>query len=150
MGGILGRGRMVEDYPRNVRIHVKKITSTVLGRERIKRCGNEGQHRYLDDTGYTTLRFLQAAISFIPVALDDGADMSNAAFIFAQPGRQFVIEAGQRDWEYYFSEDQSRNISGRCVRKPLARYLWDNFKSVVCRIVPAAIGGSALKALMWG
>lgn len=122
---------MVNDYHRKVRIRVVKITSTSLGRELIKRCGNEGNHLYLDDTSRKTLRFLRAAISFIPAACDDGADMSNAAFIFAQPGREFVIEAGDRDWEFYFSEDQYGSICGRCVRMRLRHYVWDKAKSAV-------------------
>lgn len=115
-------------------MNVSQITSPVLGREILKRCGNEGQHQYLDNTRYTTLRFLRAAISFIPDALEDGADLGNAVFIFAQPGRQFVIQAGNGDWEYYFSEECNGEIYGRCVRKPLSRYIWDGFKSVVRRI----------------
>ena len=125
---------------RNVRIYVNQITSPVLGRELVRRCGNEGQHRYLGDTGYTTLRFLRAAISFIPDALDDGANLRNAAFIFAQPGREFLIQAGRGDWEFYFSEDDRGDISGRCVRKPFRRYIWDGCRSIICR-VSCAVGG---------
>ena len=71
--------------------HVKKISSTFLGREITKRCGNEGQHNDLEEKDKTTLKFLQAAISYISVATNMGADLSNAAFIFSQPGKEFVI-----------------------------------------------------------
>lgn len=129
--GFLGRGRMVQDYRRKIRIYVNKITPAALGQELLKQCGNEGRHAYLDATRYTTLRFLRAAISFIPDACDEGADMRNAAFIFAQPGREFVIKAGHGDWEFYFLEDQFGSICGRCVRKPFRHYVWDKTKSVV-------------------
>ena len=33
-----------------------------------------------------------------------GADISNAAFIFSQPGRDFVIQTGNDDWEIFFDE----------------------------------------------
>lgn len=90
--------------------------------------------------GRTTLKFLRAAITFIPDAMCEGADMRNAAFIFTQPGREFLIKAGNGDWEFYFSEDEyGGDIWGRCVRKPLRRYLWDGVKSVV-RCIGSAIG----------
>ena len=88
----------------------------ILGKEITKRCGNEGRHKDLKKSGETTLRFLQTAISFVPDAIKDGADLTNAAFIFAQPGREFVIKSGNGDWEFYFSEDDSDEILGRCVR----------------------------------
>lgn len=131
---------LFKNYSRNVKIFVNEITGPVLGRELVRRCGNEGQHRYLDAAGSTTLRFLRAAISFIPDALDDGADMRNAAFILSQPGREFLIQAGDGDWEFYFAEDQYGQIYGRNVRKPFLRYMWDNAKSIVSRI-GSAIGG---------
>lgn len=143
---------MVEHYSRDVRIYVNEITSPVLGREILRRCGNEGQHPYLDGTGRATLKFLRAAISFIPDAMYDGADLRNTAFIFAQPGREFLIKAGNGDWEFYFSEDEYGDIWGRCVRQPLRRYLWDGVKSVV-RCIGSAIGrylpifGSTTQAL---
>ena len=78
--------------------------------------------------------------------------MSNAAFIFAQPGREFVIKAGGGDWEYHFSEDESGRIWGRCVRLPLRYYLWDRAMEVVRCFGSAigglfSIGGSTLRAL---
>ena len=33
-----------------------------------------------------------------------GTDLSNAAFIFSQPGRDFVIQTGNDDWEIFFDE----------------------------------------------
>ena len=33
-----------------------------------------------------------------------GADLSNAAFIFSQPGRYFVIQTGNDDWEIFFQK----------------------------------------------
>ncbi|KAJ7389458.1 hypothetical protein OS493_031427 [Desmophyllum pertusum] len=113
---------MAQSYP--LRIYVDEITAPVLGRELVRRCGNEGQHRYLDAIGHTTLRFLRAAISFIPDALNDGGNMRNAAFILSQPGREFLIQAGSGDWEFYFSEYANGAIYGRCVRKPFLRYVW--------------------------
>lgn len=150
--GFLGRGRMTKSYSRDVKIFVNEITPATLGRQVVRRCGNEGQHGYLDAAGYTTLQFLRAAISFVPDALDDGADMRNAAFILSQPGREFLIQSGNGDWEFYFSEDQYGEIYGRNVRKPFLRYLWDGAKSVVCRIGSAiggllSITGSSLRAL---
>ena len=140
-----------QSYRRNVRIYVNKITPPVLGRELVRRCGNEGKHRDLDATHYTTLRFLRAAISFVPDALDAGCNMRNAAFILSQPGKEFVIQAGNGDWEFYFSEEANGDIYGRCVRKPFIRYVWDGFMSVVRRIGGLfSIAGSATKlALGW-
>ncbi len=110
---------------------MKKITSTVLGKEITKRCGNEGKHRDLNKTGQTTLRYLQTAISYLPDAIETGADLTNAAFIFAQPGREFVMKSGKGDWEFYFSEDANDKILGRCVRegrKPVLSTFWNDCK----------------------
>ena len=143
---------LFKQYSRDVKIFVNEITGVTLGRELVRRCGNEGQHRYLDAAGYTTLRFLRAAITFVPDALDDGADMCNAAFILSQPGREFLIQSGSGDWEFFFAEDQYGEIYGRNVRKPFLRYVWDGAKSLVCRIGSAigglfSIVGSSLRAL---
>lgn len=78
--------------------------------------------------------------------------MRNAAFILSQPGREFLIQSGNGDWEFYFSEDQYGEIYGRNVRKPFLRYAWDGVKSVVRRIGSAiggllSITGSSLRAL---
>ena len=108
--------------------HVKKISSTFLGREITKRCGNEGQHNDLEEKDKTTLKFLQAAISYISVATNMGADLSNAAFIFSQPGKEFVIQAGNGDWEFFFSEDLKNIIHGHCVRKA-SRGFWKSCSS---------------------
>lgn len=129
-----------QHYRSDVKIYVREITAPVLGRELIKRCGNEGEHPYLDRMGRTTLRFLRAAISFIPDAQDDGGNMRNAAFILSQPGQEFLIQAGNGDWEFYFAEEADGQIYGRNVRKPFLRYMWDGVKSVVSRI-GSFIGG---------
>ena len=116
-----------------MRIHVDYITGPVLGEELLKRCGDEGseQRSKLDDAGYTTLRFLQTAISFLPEAMADGADLRNTAFIFAQPGREFIIISGNGDWEFYFEQSNDGNVYGRCKRMPLRWYIWDK---VTCAV----------------
>ena len=108
---------LFKDYPSDMIFYVKKISSTFLGKEITKRCGNEGQHNDLEEKDKTTLKFLQAAISYISEATNMGADLSNAAFIFSQPGREFVIQAGNGDWEFFFSEDLKNTVHGHCVRK---------------------------------
>ena len=129
---------------------MKEITSPILGRELIKRCGNEGHHPYLDEQGKTTLKFLRASISFIPEVIEVGGDLCNASFIFSQPGREFVITSGNGDWEFYFSQGYGDEIYGRCVRKPTLRYIWDNVTSTVRRIGSflLPIVGPQLLALM--
>lgn len=126
------KSRMTSDYPEDMIFYVKKISSTFLGREITKRCGNEGQHNNLEEKDKTTLRFLQAAISYISEATDLGADLSNAAFIFSQPGREFVIQAGNGDWEFFFSEDLNNTVHGHCVRKgpkQATRSFWNSCSS---------------------
>ncbi len=93
-----------------------------------------------------TLQFLRAAISFIPVAMGDDANMRNAAFILTLPAGDFMIQAGNGDWEFVFTQEQDGNIYGRCVRQPVLRYMWDAFRSVVVRI-PLSIAGPSLLAL---
>ena len=138
-------------YSRDVKIFVKEISGVTLGRELVRRCGNEGQHRHLDAARYTNTQFLRVAISFVPDALDDGADMCNAAFVLSQPGREFLIQSGSGDWEFYFAEDQYGDIYGRNIRKPFFRYVWDGVKSVVRRIGGLlSIAGSSLRALKGG
>lgn len=66
--------------------------------------------------------------------------MCNTAFILSQPGREFLIQSGSGDWEFYFAENQYGKIYGRNVRKPFLRYVWDGAKSLVRRI-GSAIGG---------
>ena len=129
---------------------MREITSPVLGREIIKRCGNEGQHPHLDQKGKTTLKFLRASISFIPEVIDVGRDLSNASFIFTQPGGEFVIIAGNGDWEFYFSQSYDNEIYGRCVRKPTLRYIFGKVSSTVRRIGSflLPIAGPELLALL--
>ena len=86
---------------------------------------------YLDGHDQTTLEFLKAALYFLPTALEDGADLGNAVFLFAQAGSEFVIKAGNGDWEYYFSEEYPNQITGTCVRKPWLRFFWDKVLFIV-------------------
>ena len=126
-----------------------QVTPPVLGQEVIKRCGEEGSEKrqQLNNAGKTTLRFLTAAIDFIPMAMDDGADMKNVAFIFAQPGKQYLIKAGKGDWEFYFAQDANTgNVYGRCVHITMAHYIWDMITSVFRR-VGAAISQKMLSIL---
>ena len=97
---------------------------------------------YLDSHDRTTIQFLKAAIHFLPTALEDGADLTNAVFLFAQAGSEFVVKAGSGDWEYYFSEEYSGKITGKCVRRPWLRFIWDKVSSTVRRI-----GGTLLSAI---
>lgn len=64
-------------------INVPEITVPRLGRIHMQKCGNEGNHPYLDETKKVTLKFLRAAIDFIPLALDVAGDLENASFFFA-------------------------------------------------------------------
>jgi len=112
---------------------MEEITVRALGKVLTAECGNEGRHLYLNDEEKVTLQFLREAISFVPFALATGADMRNASFLLAQPGREFAIVAGKGDWEFYFCYDQYGAIFGYCVRKPWIRYAWDSIKSIVCR-----------------
>ena len=81
------------------------------------------------------MRFLRTAYSFIPDATDDGANMRNCAFILRQRGREFVVISGDGDWEYDFCEDADGEIYGRCIRKPFLRYVWDEAKSSIVRLL---------------
>lgn len=117
MGNSKSRSRMVEDFPSDKIIDVVEISGGVLGREITERCGNEGNHANLKKSEETTLRFLRNAITVRAEAIEDGADLTNAAFIFMLPGREFVIRAGDGDWEYFFSDDDRNEVSGQCVRK---------------------------------
>ena len=140
----------LQQFSDNVFIHVPEITAPVLGRVLLRKCGNEGRHPYLDRAGQATLKFLRAAISFIPFASAAGADLSNASFIFSQPGREFVIKAGKGDWEFYFYQGYGGDIYGHCVRKPMLRYIWDGVTSAVRRVGTflLPIMGPTLLALM--
>lgn len=124
-GSIIRRRRVATHIPDKT--YVQEITPVELGRFLVKTCGNEGQHPYLDEKGKTTLKFLRASIAFIPEAIAEyGANMRNGSFIYAQPGNEFVITAGNGDWEFKFSQSQNPNeISCDCLRKPMWRYLWD-------------------------
>ena len=120
-----------------------EITKISVGREKMRRCGNEGANyrRYregiIDYEEYleteTTKQIMEAAISFIPDAEEDGADLTNAAFILSQPGRSFVIRAGDGNWEYVFEKEYDGEIYGRCVRKPFLRYIYNKATNIVSR-----------------
>lgn len=108
---------LFQDYPTDRIIDVNEISGGVLGREITRRCGNEGNHTNLRKSGQTTLKFLRTAITVRELAIEAGADLTNAAFIFSLPGREFVIRAGDGDWEFFFSEDDQGEVHGPCVRK---------------------------------
>ena len=124
-------------------IKVREISNVAIGQVEVRRCGNEGSpwRRYEDnEITYeeymaieTRRRILRAARSFIQDAQDDGADMKNAAFILSIPGRDFVIKAGDGDWEYIFEEDEYGVIYGRCVREPFRRYIYNKVTNAVSR-----------------
>lgn len=108
----------------------------------MKICGNEGHHPYLSETGKLTLRFLRAAIDFIPTALKISGDLSNASFLFAHPGNELVIKAGDGEWEFYFSQRADGTIHGRCVHMPDRIYIlnvckWFFFKYFGIPMAPA-------------
>lgn len=108
----------------------------------VRCCGNEGNHKNLDETGQVTLKFFRVAITFIEQAENEGADMENAAFIFQQPGSERLIQSGKGDWEYLFLEDPQCNIYGRCVRQPLMRYILDKVKGII-----KAVGKTIFKSI---
>lgn len=122
-----------------------KITALALGAE-VRKIEDES---YPDGHDETTIKFLKAAIHFLPMALDDGADLTNAVFLFAQAGKEFVVKAGRGDWEYYFSEENSNQITGKCVRKPWLRFFWDKVSSAVCRFGETllSLGARSIRAL---
>ena len=97
----------------------------------------------------TKIKFLKAAINFLPMAMEDGADLRNALFIFAQSGREFTVKAGKSDWEYYFSEDSTNTITGKCVRRPWLRFIWNGITSTVSRVCGPmlSLGPTIVKAL---
>ena len=78
-----------------MRIRVDHITGPVLGKELLKRCGDEGSEQRLNltDGVRRVLRFLTEAIFFMPlrVVMNEGADLQNTAFIFAQPGKELIL-----------------------------------------------------------
>lgn len=118
-----------------VHVRVNDINERTLGKEILRRCGNEG-------------RYQRAAISFVPDARGDGVDLTNACFILHQPVGSFVIKSGNGDWEFKFSQDDRGNISGTCERQPLRRYLWDGFNSVVkCvgKVIFRAVAGEGTR-----
>lgn len=143
---------LYQDYKIKVIIKVKKITVPIIGEEITSRFGNdEEEWEKLDKTDSVTLKFLKAAHSFIPQAKEAGTDFKNAAFIFAQVGREFVIKAGNADWEFYFSEEDDGKIRGKCVRKgSWLRYVWDPIKETVIsfgKTVLNAISSRAAKQI---
>ena len=71
------------------------------------------------------IKFVEEVINCIPLANEDGADFENNAFLFNPPAGHFIVIAENSDWEYYFSEGGSNNITCKCVRKPRLMYLWN-------------------------
>lgn len=130
-----GNQGMAKQFSGVETINVQESTVPRLGRILVQKCGNEGNHPYLDETKKVTLKFLRAAIDFIPLALDVAGDLENASFFFAHPGNDFAIKAGKEDWQFYFSHLADGTIHGRCVRKPTLHYIWDEFKKVISRYV---------------
>ena len=128
-------------------IALKEISKLAIGRVEVRRCGNEGsaERRYADnEITYeeykaieATRRILRAARAFIPDAQDDGADMKNSAFILSIPGRDFVIKAGDGDWEYVFEEEDGE-IYGRCVRQTFLRYVYNKATNTIGRVLSFA------------
>ena len=72
-----------------------KITALALGAE-VRKIEDKS---YPDRHDETTIKFLKAAIHFLPMALDDGADLTNAVFLFAQAGKEFVVKAGRGEFQ---------------------------------------------------
>ena len=118
------------DYPRNAKIIVNKITSLVLGAE-VRKVEDRGRPSEHDRT---KIKFLKAAINLLPMAMENGADLRSALFIFSQPGREFTVKAGKGDWEYSFSEDSINSIADKCVRKPWLRFIWNGTTSTGSRV----------------
>lgn len=82
--------------------------------------------------------------------MDAGADLTNAAFIFAQPGSEFVIKAGGGDWEFYFTEESDGEIRGHCVRiGSFCRWAWDKSVGNFARILGGFVV-SAVLPVVWG
>lgn len=127
-----------------------EITLPRLGQILVETCGNEGRHRFLSEDEKATLNFLREAISFVPSALQDGADMRNTSFLFAQPGREFAIISGNGDWEFVFSQEANGEICGHCVRMPRLHYIWDRFKKSIYTVgrIFLPIAGPTFLALL--
>lgn len=66
--------------------------------------------------------------------------MTNAAFILSQPSKDFVIKAGDGDWEYIFEEEADGEIYGRCVRLPFFRYVYRKGKGLACSFLKRLVG----------
>ena len=73
---------------------VGKISATTLGKEIIRRCGNEGQCDSNTHAQSLIRNFLQAGITFLPDAEKAGVDLSKVTFIMALPGSEFVLKSG--------------------------------------------------------
>ena len=83
-------------------INVPEITVPRLGRILVQKCGNEGNHPYLDETKKVTLKFLRAAIDFIPLALEVAGDLENASFFFAHPGMISPLKLEKKTGSFTF------------------------------------------------
>ena len=143
---------LFQDYGKKEKIDVKRITPIALGAEIRRRFGEEDKRKDLSEREKVTLKFLNAAISFYPLAFDAGTDFDNVVFIFAQNEREFVIKAGNGDWEFLFQEEDDGRIHGKCCRQGSHwRYAWDQAREVIVpirRVVQQFLEGQASNFLM--
>lgn len=100
------------------------ITPAFLGKVLIWRCGNEAQWPSNTPAQKRDREFLQKGISFIPEAIEEGADLQNTAFIFCFPGEDFAVTSGNHDWEFIFFIENG-DIHVKCTRVPTRRWLWN-------------------------
>ena len=100
----------------------------------IKRCGNEGLWPSNTPQQRHDRQFLQKGISFYPEAINEGADLANAAFVFCIPGRDFAVISGDHRWEFIFFEERGE-IEVRCCRLPKTRWLWNITMKCWSRVV---------------
>lgn len=116
------------------------MTPFHLGKELVKRCGDEDQQQNLTEQGKATRQLIKTVILFIPEAIEAGADLTNTSFIFAQPGREFAIRAGNGDWEFYFSEKEDGKVRGQCIRVgSVWSWMWDCTVGTFVRRVVSAV-----------
>ena len=101
----------------------------------ISRCGNESQWPSNTPAQKLSREFLQKGISFIPEAVEKGADLQNTAFIFCLPGQDFAVTSGNHGWEFIFCIENG-DIKVRCTRVVTTRRgLWNVAKERCNRIV---------------
>ena len=117
------------EFPEESIVEVTKITPHILG-EKIYSLRKGKAFSSLSEFDQTQVKFLKKAIHIIPKALDHGANLKNAHFIFALPGPQFALKSGEGDWVYYFSQDDNNEITWECTRKPWTYYLLKGIKLI--------------------